>query len=150
MHNHGFLGSYGSLIARVFLGAVFIISGIGKAAAFAGTVSFFSAVGLPVAQIFVVLTIITEVGAGLMLVVGWRPRLAAWWLILFVILATLIAHRDIADQNQMTQALKNLAIIGGLLMVALHGAGPKSVGCDCRSGACPDCIAEGKAGKHSQ
>jgi putative oxidoreductase len=118
---------YGPLVARIFLGLVFILAGFTKMTGFAGTVGYFESLGLPLGSILVILVIITEIVGGLMLVIGWKPRIAAWWLAAFTLITIVVAHRDLADQMQMTQALKNLAIIGGLLMVAMYGAGPLSL-----------------------
>ena len=72
--------------------------------------------------------IIVEIVAALMLIFGWQTRLAAWALLAFVIVATLVGHRfwsgDPAQYvNQLNHFLKNLAIIGGLLLLAVHGPG---------------------------
>ncbi len=74
------------------------------------------------------LAVLFKLGGGLALLVGWKAREAAWALIAFTLAAILMAHMNWADQNQMTQALKNLSIIGGLLMVVIHGAGSKVLG----------------------
>jgi putative oxidoreductase len=83
-------------------------------------------------EILVWLVILVEVGGAILLVVGWRTRLAAWLLAGFVILATAAAHRywefDAAQYvPQLTNFMKNLAIIGGLLMVAAVGPGRYSI-----------------------
>jgi putative oxidoreductase len=67
-----------------------------------------------------------------MLLVGWRTRWAAWLLVLFVAIATAMAHRfwefDAAQlNNQLNHFLKNLAIIGGLFYVATFGPGRMSL-----------------------
>jgi putative oxidoreductase len=79
-----------------------------------------------------VLAILIELGAGALLVLGWQTRRVAWLLLLFVIIATAMAHRfwefDGAQYgNQLNHFLKNLAIIGALLYVAALGAGKLSI-----------------------
>ncbi len=56
-----------SLIGRIFLSVVFVVSGFGKIAGFAGLVGAITSKGLPAAQVFAVATIVIEVGVGLML-----------------------------------------------------------------------------------
>jgi putative oxidoreductase len=64
-----------------------------------------------------------EVGGGLSVLVGYKTKLGAWALFLFLIPTTLIFHHNVGDKMQMIMFLKNLAIMGGLLQLALHGAG---------------------------
>jgi putative oxidoreductase len=73
------------------------------------------------------LVILLEVVGGLTLMLGWHTRITAFLLAGFTIVATLIFHSNLGDQTQMLFFLKNLAIAGGLLLVALHGAGPWSI-----------------------
>ena len=120
------------LVGRVLLAAIFLIAGVRKAMGIAGTAGYFTKLGMPMADLLVYVAIIVEIGCGLMLLVGWKTRWSAWLLILFVLVATGMAHRfwefDAAAQaNQMNHFLKNLAIIGGLLFVAGFGPGRASV-----------------------
>jgi putative oxidoreductase len=120
------------LAARVMLAAVFVVFGIRKLMAVAGTAGYFGKLGLPMPEILVWLVILIEVGGGLLLIIGWKTRLAAWIVALFTIGATLVAHRfwefDGAQYvPQLTNFMKNFAIAGGLLMVAACGPGRLSV-----------------------
>ncbi len=67
--------------------------------------------------------IAVKVVAGGAIIIGKRVGLASATLIGFTILATLTAHMDFSDPMQQTQALKNLAIIGGLLYIMSYGPG---------------------------
>jgi putative oxidoreductase len=120
------------LLARVFIAALFLVSGTRKLLAYAATVGYFAKLGFPAPEAFTVIAIIVEIGGGLMLVAGWRTRWAAWALIVLVAVATAMAHRfwqfDAAQQiNQMNHFLKNIAVIGGLLFVASFGPGRLSI-----------------------
>jgi putative oxidoreductase len=120
------------LLGRVFIAALFLVAGIGKLLGYTATVGYFTKLGFPAAQAFAVIAILIEIGAGLMLVAGWRTRWAAWVLIVFVAVATALAHRfwqfDAAQQaNQLNHFLKNIAVIGGLLFVAGFGPGRLSI-----------------------
>jgi len=136
---HSALAQYGSLVARIFLAAIFLLSGFNKIMSFAGTAGFIESVGLPAGALLASIAIIIEIGAGILLLIGWQGRVAAWVLIVFTALATAFFHLDFGDQLQTTMFLKNLAIMGGLLMVAMHGTGAFSLGCSCGSSACLEC-----------
>jgi putative oxidoreductase len=120
------------LVARIFLGAIFLIAGTRKVLAFAATVGYFTKLGFPAPEAMAVIAPIIEIGGSILLIVGWRTRWVAWLLSLFVLIAAFGAHRfwefDAAQYvNQMNHFMKNFAIIGGLLMVASFGPGPVSV-----------------------
>jgi len=109
-------------IGRAFLGALFLISGGFKIPGFAGVAGWMSAAGLPFAELLLVLTIALEVGGGLMLVLGIKPRWAAIAFALFLIPTTVIFHAfwnvDAASmQTELNSFLKNLAILGGMLLI---------------------------------
>jgi putative oxidoreductase len=110
-------------IGRVLLASLFVISGLLKITAFSGVVGYMSSLGIPFATFAVLLTILVEVGGGLAIMTGWNARPAALVVALFTVGATLAAHRfwqaDPAGvQNQLNHFLKNISIIGALLMLA--------------------------------
>ena len=121
------------LVGRILLAAIFLVAGLRKLMAMAATVGYFTKLGLPVPEVLVYVAIIIEIGGALLLISGWKSRLAAWVLMIFVLIATFYAHRfwEISDAaqygNQLNHFLKNLAIIGGLLFVAACGPGSMSV-----------------------
>ena len=120
------------LASRIMLAAVFVVFGIRKAMAVAGTTKYFASLGLPMPDVLVGLVILIEIGGGLLLIIGWKTRLVAWILAAFTVCATFAAHRfwefDGAQYvPQLTSFMKNLAITGGLLMVAACGPGRLSV-----------------------
>jgi putative oxidoreductase len=110
---------------RVLLALMFLLAGINKISGYAGTQGFMESMGVPGALL--PLVILLEVGGGLLLVLGWHTRIVAFLMAGFTLLASLIFHSNLADQTQMLFFMKNLAIAGGLLLVALHGAGPWSI-----------------------
>ena len=120
------------LAGRVMLAAVFVVFGIRKLMAVSGTAGYFAKIGLPMPEVLVWLVILVELGGGLLLIIGWKTRLAAWIVAAFTVGATLVAHRfwefDGAQYvPQLTNFMKNFAIAGGLLMVAACGPGRLSV-----------------------
>ena len=123
---------YGPLGGRILLSLMFIISGWGKITGFAGTAGYMASVGMPFPQLLLVGAIVVELGCGLMLLAGWKARLAALAMFLFIIPTTLIFHNfwaaDAAQaQNQMIHFMKNVTIMGGMLYVMAFGAGPLSL-----------------------
>lgn len=122
------MSTYLQPISRALLAIIFIISGLGKIAGFDATAGMMAGVGFPAPSLFLVAAIVLELAGGLALLVGFKARLAAIALIVFIIPATIIFHAaQLGDpaqtQMQMIQVLKNLAILGGLLRVVSDGAG---------------------------
>ena len=109
------------LAARVLLGVLFIMAGLGKTADVAGFAGYMASGGVPAFLAWPV--ILFEILGGLALVVGIQTRAVALALAAFTVLAGVMYHFDPADQMQMTQLLKNFAIAGGFLAVAVQGAG---------------------------
>jgi putative oxidoreductase len=113
---------YSSVVARVLLAHIFILAGLNKmGAGYAGTQGYMEAMGVP--GMLLPLVILVEIGAGLAVLLGWQTRWAALALAGFTVLAALIFHNNLGDQMQMILFMKNLAITGGLLLLAEHGAG---------------------------
>ena len=121
------------LVGRILLGLIFVVSGFGKIAGFEGTAGYIASKGLPAASLLAALTILVEVGGGLALIVGFFTRQAALALAGFTLLAALIFHAFWAApaaqaMGEQIAFLKNLAIAGGMLVLAASGPGSLSVG----------------------
>ncbi|CAD5980463.1 Surfeit locus protein 4 homolog [Planktothrix tepida] len=115
------------LIGRTFLATIFIHAAVNKIFDFANTQTMMTEKGLPFAGVLLVGTIIVEIVGGLSLVVGYKTRLGAWLLILFLIPATFVFHNFWDIPSEKIDFFKNLSIMGGLLMITYFGAGPVSV-----------------------
>ena len=113
------------LIARLFLGQMFLLAGISKVGAYEGTQGYMEAMGVPGELLFLV--IILEIAGGLAVIVGWQLRLASWALAGFTVAAALIFHSNFADQMQSILFMKNIAIAGGFMALSALGAGAYSV-----------------------
>lgn len=119
-------------LGRIFLALLFVVSGIGKITGYAGTAAVMASKGLPMVDILLPLTIAVELGGGLLLALGWKARWAAAALFLFLIPTTLIFHQFWGIDAKLVQMqkihfLKNVAIMGGMLMVLAIGAGAWSL-----------------------
>lgn len=123
------LYGWASVIGRVGLAALFLWSGYGKLVHMDDNVGYMKVFGLPAAELLIWPALLVELGAGAMLLVGWKARWAAIVLALYTIPATFIFHAYWsvpADQvlNMQIHFMKNLAIVGGLLGIFAHGSGP--------------------------
>lgn len=121
------------LVARILLAFIFILSGVQKFFGLEGTAGYISSVGLPFASLLAVGAAIVETFGGLAILVGFRTREAAWVLAAFTLVAGFLFHFDPADQMQMINFMKNIAIAGGFLALGQIGAGAFSL--DARRGA---------------
>ncbi|MFT4265958.1 MAG: DoxX family protein [Xenophilus sp.] len=121
-----------ALLGRIFLAALFIPAGFGKIGGFAGTVGYIGSVGLPLPQVGAVIAILVELGLGILLLVGFKTRLAALLIALFTLAAAFFFHNYWAmpaDKVMMMQIMfwKNVAIAGGLLAFTAFGPGRFSI-----------------------
>ena len=115
------------LAGRALLSIIFILAGFAKLTAISGTAGWFASIGLPLPTVTTVVVGLVELAAGIAILVGFQTRIAAIVLGLFTLAATAIAHTDFADQVQMMFLQKNLAIAGGLFVLAAFGAGALSI-----------------------
>lgn len=121
-----------ALAARLLFVAFFLPAGIGKLTGFSGTVGYIASVGLPLATLGAVLALVVEIAGSLALLAGFGTRVAALVLAAFTLVASFFFHAYWsvpADQAFVTQLLfwKNIAVVGGLLALAAHGAGAFSL-----------------------
>ena len=121
-----------AVAGRVLLALMFVMSGFSKLGNIAGTAGYIASAGLPMASALAVAAGLLEVVAGLAVAVGFHARWAALALGLFTLLASVLFHKfwAVAADQQFVQQLmfmKNLAVSGGMFMVAALGAGPVSI-----------------------
>lgn len=124
--------NFGPLVARVLMAIIFVAAGMSKLMAFGPTAGYIASQGIPLAPLVTVGTIVLEIGGGVMLISGFQARWAAAALAFFTLVAAVLFHNFWAAapdqfQNQLIHFQKNLAMVGGLLMVVLHGSGAYSL-----------------------
>jgi putative oxidoreductase len=112
-----------ALVGRVVLAAVFILSGVSKLGAASEIQGYITSVGLPAPLLGYLIALVVEIGGGALLLVGYRTKLVAGVLAAFCVIAAIIFHRELGDQNQLIHFMKNLAMAGGLLQIVAFGAG---------------------------
>jgi putative oxidoreductase len=130
---------YGPLLGRLLLANLFIVSGFKKLTGFAGAAGYMAA-KMPsldpgLIKLLLVLTIVVELGGGLMVLLGWQARWAATGIFLWMIPVTYIFHAywglpPDQLQAQFIQFHKNMAIMGGMLYIIANGPGAYSLGKD--------------------
>jgi putative oxidoreductase len=120
--------AFAPLLARILIAPLFLVSALRSLYAVAGTTGYLARLGAPMPEVTTWIVIIIELVGAALLIVGWQTRLTAWVLAAFVVVATLLGHRFWAADpaqyaNQLNHFLKNLAVLGGLLLLAAHGPG---------------------------
>ena len=127
-----------TLVGRLLLALLFLPAGISKIGGFAGTVGYITSKGLPMPSVAAAIAIVVEVGGSLALIAGFGTRWAALALAAFTFVASFFFHNfwGVPTEQAMVQQLmffKNIAVVGGLLVLAAHGAGAWSL--DAKRGA---------------
>jgi putative oxidoreductase len=120
-----------TLSGRILLSVMFLISGVFKVAAYSQIVGYATATHLPAPGVAIALAAVVELACGLAVLAGFKTRIVAWVLFLYLIPVTFYFHnfwavQGAAQQTQMVNFLKNAAIMGGLLVLAVNGAGAYS------------------------
>jgi putative oxidoreductase len=126
-----FLATFGPLAGRVLLSAIFFFSGYQKLFGASGrAASSLAGRGIPYATVAAYTAGAFELVAALLLALGLKARFTALALVLYLVLVTWVFHWRPAlrgDAGQMIQLLKNAGLMGGMLLLASHGAGPASI-----------------------
>jgi putative oxidoreductase len=114
-----------NIASRILMSQIFVLSGFSKITGYAGTQAYMAKMGVPAELLPVVIAF--EFGGGLALLLGFQARIVSFGLAGFCIVSALIFHANFADQMQLINFLKNMAMAGGLLMFTQYGAGSLSV-----------------------
>lgn len=125
------IGAAGLAFGRLLLASIFILEGWSKLRGYDAAAAYMGRYGVP--GVLLPAVICLEIVGGLMVAAGWQARIAALSLAVFSVLAALLFHANLADRNQLLHFEKDLAIAGGLLVLAIAGAGRWSI--DARAGA---------------
>ena len=109
-----------NIAGRVLLAHIFVISGYGKIAGYAGTQAYMSSKGVP--GELLPLVILLELGGGVAIIAGFFTRWVAVALALFCIASAVLFYMDFGNQTQTINFMKNFAMAGGFLLLAQVGA----------------------------
>ncbi len=119
---------YLPLAGRILLGAFFLFQGVTKlTGGFSGFTSYVESLGIPAATVAAGLVVLTEAGGGLALLTGFRTKLVGLILGAFLLVVNLVAHPFWASPDQLPTFMKNLALIGGLLLQSAAETGRYSL-----------------------
>jgi uncharacterized membrane protein YphA (DoxX/SURF4 family) len=110
----------GALSGRFLLALVFIAAGLGKISTPLAFIQLMTGAGIPAAVILIYPAAAIEVLGGFALLIGLRARFAALVLLIYLIPVTILFH---VRAHAQVMTLKNLSIMGGLLIVATQGGG---------------------------
>jgi putative oxidoreductase len=132
MESSGSMIDLGALLGRFCLSFVFLWSGITKARDRVAGRAEIAALGIPYPGLFLILTVICQIGGGLMVLLGFWARVGAFFLLGFTVVATLLAHASQGfahqkNQQQLTTTFEHLAIVGGFVLLMAYGPGGLSI-----------------------
>ena len=121
-----------NLIGRILIVTLFLPAGLSKLAGFEDTLAYFASLGIPVPTFALIATIVIEIAGSMALLLGFQTRLVAIVMAIFTLLAAVTGHAywaAPADAVFIAQLLffKNIAVMGGLLVLASAGAGSFSI-----------------------
>ena len=106
------------LVGRIFISLVFLLSGINKIGNYEGTIGWMESLGMP--GIFLIPAIILEIGAPILIMVGYKVKISAALLSLFCLATAIIFHTDFSNQMQFVSFMKNIALAGGFLFLVIN------------------------------
>jgi putative oxidoreductase len=107
------------LVARILISALFLLNGVFKISNYDGTVDWMEGFGIP--GILLIPAIILEIVGPILIILGYKAKIAAGFLSLFCIATAVIFHNDFSDQMQLGSFLKNIALAGGFLFIFING-----------------------------
>ena len=107
------------LVARILISALFLLNGVFKISNYDGTVGWMEGFGIP--GILIIPAIILEIVGPILIILGYKGKIAAGLLSLFCIATAVIFHNDFSDQMQLGSFLKNIALAGGFLFIFING-----------------------------
>ena len=113
------------LAGRIGLALIFILAGYSKIGGYEATQGYMAAMGVPGSLLPLVIGV--ELLGGLAVLAGLATRWSALALAGFSLASGLLFHADLADPNQFNHLFKNIALAGGFLVLAVHGAGDFSL-----------------------
>ena len=121
-----------NLMGRILIVTLFLPAGLSKLASLEGTLAYFASLGIPAPTFALIATIVIEIAGSIALLLGFQTRLVAIVMAIFTLLAAVTGHAywaAPADAVFIAQLLffKNIAVMGGLLVLASTGAGSFSI-----------------------
>ena len=123
-----------AVVGRILLCTIFLLSAVGnKIPNFQAVAGYMAKEGVPAPQVMLAGAIVFLIAGGLSVILGYKARIGAALLLVFLVLATYYFHDfwtlsdPKAQQEQMIQFMKNLGLMGAMLLVIANGTGPLSM-----------------------
>ena len=113
------MANFLDLISRIFISSVFLFSAVNKILGFENTQSYMESFGVPGFLLWP--TIVLEIILPIMIIIGYKTRMAALVLAIFSIVTALIFHFDLGNNMQIIALMKNLGLAGGFIFLAING-----------------------------
>ena len=108
------------LIGRIFISLIFILSGFNKIINYEGTIVWMESFGLP--SFLLIPAIILEIAAPILIIIGYKVKVAAGTLAIFCISTAIIFHYEFSNRIEFIAFMKNFALAGGFLFLVINGA----------------------------
>ena len=122
---------YIALTGRILFSLIFLMSSFNHFSA--QTIAYAGSQGVPLASVLVPLAGVIELIGAISIITGYKAKWGTWLIILFLIPVTFTLHKfwgipdPMMQQMQMAMFMKNIALIGGALLITYFGAGPLSI-----------------------
>ena len=107
------------LVARILISVLFLLNGVFKISNYEGTIEWMEGFGIP--GVLIIPAIILEIVGPILIIIGYKAKIAAGLLSIFCIATAIIFHNDFSDQMQLGSFLKNIALAGGFLFIFING-----------------------------
>lgn len=139
-HLHGFstavaqqrdLSRFVTLAGRVMYAVIFIVASLGHFSR--AEIDYAAQQGVPMAGLLVPVSGVIALAGGLSIFLGYRAKIGAWLLVLFLIPVTVMLHNfwavkdPMMAQMQLAMFMKNISMMGAALLISQFGAGPLSL-----------------------
>ncbi len=113
------MGNILDLLGRILISILFLLNGVSKINNYESTVDWIES--FEISGMIIIPAIILEIIGPILIIVGYKAKIAAGFLSLFCILTAVIFHNDFSDQIQFTSFLKNIALAGGFIFIVVNG-----------------------------
>ena len=119
------------LLGRVLFVAIFVVASLGDFQS--GTIGYAASHGVPMANVLVPVAGVISLAGGLSILLGFKARVGAWLIVIFLVPVTLMMHAfwgltdPMAAQTQQIHFMKNVSMLGAALLISQFGAGPLSL-----------------------
>ena len=119
------------VLGRTLLGLYFLVPGLSEIVGYSATLDLMASKQVPLSEILLPMTILVQIGGGVLLIVGRQLRLSALVLAGLTLIINIYIHNfwslsgDPSQAHETQNFIKNLAIMAGLLVLATKEQTPQ-------------------------